>query len=644
MFYSLLARLVGRGRTTVSRRAQSTKRTLSKDCIGLTLECLEDRVVPSGIQAFNFPADGSTAGGVYTYQAAGNNLGFIRINQANASVLATNDGIGHTEIAAAFPGYGTMVYSNLTDMWTPLNSAAATALAVDGNGDVFASFSAPYNIIMEYKGNGLGVTMTNGSVINNANATSLAVDGADDLFAAFPSYGVMEHASIYAGTSGWTSLAGNTNGATVVAVNSPVGTYPGISGIPYGLTVAAMMPGFGVELYTAATGQWVLINPNVATALAVDAGGDVYGAFTGMGLVEFSATLGTSVTLDSSNVSGLAMDSFDNYVFVQYPGYGLFQYAAGTNLVTMVTLDNLTDLSDGVGILPGSGVYQYSLTGGWTLLGAGNYTNLATGPNNEVVAESPGNGVFLYTNSTGWTQVNPADADALAIDISGDVFASFAGPYNCVLEYNGYSNGIVSTKPGVINQANATDLTVDTAGNLYGAFPGYGVLEYAHGGTMWTLLNSANASLLSAYGNGEVVAEFPGYGLQEYTSSSGWSVLSSGDASAVTFDNYGDVIAQFPQYLVNYQAPATQPIYPVVVPPDSILVSPVVTYTVTAESPAVMGGVVVATPNGAAALILHRDSSGNVFAAFPGVSGAYYQFIGYFTLATGAEGDASAVG
>ena len=344
-----------------------------------------------GNAAVNSPAPGD---GVYVFRS---NSGFQEINGANATVLAIYPtGVTTYVVAGSFPGHGVFVYNSTTAAWTQLNTSTAAALAVDANGDVFASYSS-FNQVIEYQAG----SYNNPILIRTAAATSLAVDNNDDLFAAF-SNGVMEYPAGSTGTTGWRLLNQNGIGAGVVAVNGS------------GATLAATFPGYGTFVTTVNTSApyfstFTQINPvgasvSAATAseLAVDSNGDVIASFpniSNQGLQEimpsspgtYSPSSWTVVNVTAA--TGLALDTVGD-LYAEFPGFGVFDYLPQTTGQQPYNGGNV-------------GVTFKQLT-------LANVSMAQEDNAGALVAATPSQGLWEFTFATGWVRIKNAATTIMA--------------------------------------------------------------------------------------------------------------------------------------------------------------------------------------------------------------------------------------
>ncbi len=121
---------------------------------------------------FNFPLSGPSGvnvGGIYGYRAG---TGFQQLNTANATLLAIN---ANGDIAAQFGSSGGVWrYTEATETWTELTPANAALLAIDGNGNVYADLRQAGAGLYEL------TSPTNNKQLTPVDPNSLAVDAAGD--------------------------------------------------------------------------------------------------------------------------------------------------------------------------------------------------------------------------------------------------------------------------------------------------------------------------------------------------------------------------------------------------------------------------------------------------------------------------------
>ncbi|HVS38452.1 MAG TPA: hypothetical protein VMS17_23035 [Gemmataceae bacterium] len=156
-----------------------------------------------------------------------------------------------------------------------------------------------------------------------------------------------------------------------------------------------------------------------------------------------------------------------------------------------------------------------------------------------LVSEITGDGVWRYSAATGWQQLTGANATEVAVDSRGDVVA----------EFNGYGLWRYEDATGwrQLTGADAALVGIADNGTVAAEFNGYGVWRFEDAAG-WQLLTGANASELSVAGAGIVAANFYGYGLWRFEDATGWQQLTGANASQIAVDANGDVAASFYGY------------------------------------------------------------------------------------------------
>ena len=231
--------------------------------------------------------------------------------------------------------------------------------------------------------------------------------------------------------------------------------------------------------------------------------------------------------------------------FGEFPGDGVWRYEAATGWQQTTPVNASILVKDGVGDafaeLPGYGIWELPAGGGsYQVLSSTDASALATDARGDLVAELPGYGVYELAANGGWQQLTSANATALSINDQGQITGLFAGTGGGVYQMNaggGWQKISPVTGSAVAAAANVTVVEL----------PGYGVWEYAASG--WQQLSSVNASVLGVDANGDVFGEFPGYGvLEQKAGTTNWKQTTPSDASTFEVDGQGNVVAEFPQY------------------------------------------------------------------------------------------------
>ncbi len=154
-----------------------------------------------------------------------------------------------------------------------------------------------------------------------------------------------------------------------------------------------------------------------------------------------------------------------------------------------------------------------------------------------VVAEIPGTGVWRHSTQNGWQQLTPANASQVAVDSRGDVVAEIPG--TGVWRYEN------ATGWQRLTTADASQVGIAGNGIVAIEIPGTGVWRFEDS-SGWQWLTPADASQISVAGNGIVAVEIPGTGVWRFEDATGWRQLTPADASQVAVDANGDVAVVIP--------------------------------------------------------------------------------------------------
>jgi hypothetical protein len=252
--------------------------------------------------------------------------------------------------------------------------------------------------------------------------------------------------------------------------------------------VTGQFGGQGVWQYNLHTGAWTQLTAANASRLASDPFGDVAAVFPGQGIWVYTAAAGWK-QLHPLDASLLAIDG-KGEVVAEFPGYGVGQFLPGTGW-RLLTAANASLLSvdangDIAAEFPDYGVWEFTASG-WKQLNGVDVTLLAMGAAGTIAADFKGYGVGLYADGS-WSIINGAQASSLAVD----------GPGNVAAEFPGYGVGQYLAGVGwrLLTAANSALLAAD-AGQVFGEFPGYGLWEFdpIRG---WFQLTGADALLFAA--------------------------------------------------------------------------------------------------------------------------------------------------
>jgi len=250
----------------------------------------------------------------------------------------------------------------------------------------------------------------------------------------------------------------------------------------------------------------------------------------GMGVIEYNRLTGAWVQLNPGNPSDVALLAADPQgdVFADYTGYGVFRYTPSLGYWQMVSGTDAVALAvdaagDVFASFNGAGVGLFRLDGYARLLTPATATLLSANANGDLVGQFPGYGVFRRPAFSGvWTNVNGTDAQAVAIDGAGDVFASFAGAGVGVFRRDGSASPLTATA--------ASALAADPSGDVTAAFPSLGLMEFAP----FAAGRSLSAGTIPSVGmdaDGDAYAELPGNGVWEFDPYQGWRRLNAGDVA-----------------------------------------------------------------------------------------------------------------
>ncbi len=250
----------------------------------------------------------------------------------------------------------------------------------------------------------------------------------------------------------------------------------------------------------------------------------------GMGVVEYNRLTGALVQLNPGNPSDVSLLAADAQgdVFADYPGYGVYRFVPAVGSWQMVNgTDAVAIATDARGDLfasfNGAGVGEFRLDGSAQLLTPKTATLLSSDAAGDLVGEFPGYGVSRRTAFSGvWVTVNGTDAEAVAIDGAGDVFASFTGA--------GIGEFRVDGTAALVTPSAASVLAADSQGDVTGSIPRQGVVEFRPFSNARSQ-SAGLASRLAMDANGDIYAELLGYGLWEFDPLTGWRQIFAADVS-----------------------------------------------------------------------------------------------------------------
>ncbi len=237
-----------------------------------------------------------SGGGVYVNTLA---AGWQQKNPVTPSLTAVN---AEGDVAVYFSGYGVYLLRHGATSFTQLTTASASALAIDGAGDVFADLAAAGGIYELF-------SPTSNKKVGPAT-TVMTVDAKGDLFADFQGYGVEE---LKAGASSYIVL--NKADANLLAADAAG-------------DLAANFTGYGVYKLAAGASQFQLLNAANASQLAIDGNGDVYVEYSGYNGVYRYTSPSSFTEITTANVSLLTQDQAGD-VFADFANYGFYRYTTG---------------------------------------------------------------------------------------------------------------------------------------------------------------------------------------------------------------------------------------------------------------------------------------------------------------------------
>jgi hypothetical protein len=263
-------------------------------------------------------------------------------------------------MVADFQGQGVWVYINKT--WQQLSPAEASSVALDDHGDVAAAF-----------GNGVWI--------------------------------------FYAGAADWQYLTPALPSQIDIAG----------SGIFVG-----EFPGNGVWRYGFQGKGWEQLTPANALCISVDDQGEFVGSFAANGTwilwsnyiwKQLSPAVADQITLAPSGYSlaatfpGNGTWSYEIAFSIWYPpGWHQLTPATATTMAVGYDTAVACAFANGVWLIGGT---RITYLAPWQHVGPGLPTQLGMANISDLFAEFPGSGVWEYTSSGGWLQLTPADAKLL---------------------------------------------------------------------------------------------------------------------------------------------------------------------------------------------------------------------------------------
>ncbi len=441
------------------------------------------------------------------------------------------DGSGNVFVTGRSSGdYATVAYSNAgLLLWTNryhgpgIGDDSATGLALDGSGNVYVTGSSVGSsghydyATIKYSGAGVPLWTNRYTVPGDSHATAVAVDGSGNLFVTGSSwsgrsYDCVTIAYSSAGAPLWTNrynrLGETDDQARAVAVDGSGNVFVTGSSSGSGVSGYATFAysGAGVPLWTnryTAPGNSV----DFATAVAVDGSGNVF--VTGksslssnrdpFGSSDYATIKYSSAGVplwinrydgpgnDNDEATAVAVDASGNvfvtgrsvgsgvghaYATIKYSGAGMplwtNRYSGlGDSHATAVAVDGSGNLF----------VTGYSWSGNFS-------TSVFT---DYVTIKYSGEGVPLWTNRYNGPANRDDVATAVAVDSSDNVFVTGdSSGGSATIKYSGVGAPLWTNRyPGF-----ARGLAVDSSGNVFvtgGSAGGYGTVAYSNAGVpLWT--------------------------------------------------------------------------------------------------------------------------------------------------------------
>jgi len=415
----------------------------------------------SGTSLYDYATVKYNASGVEQWVARYNGPG----NSDDSATALAVDAAGNVYVtgysggASTSSDYATVKYNaSGVEQWVarysytgPGNSAdSATALAVDAAGNVYVTGNSLSSVTFDdyatvkYNASGVEqwVARYNGPGNSDDSATALAVDAAGNVYVTGYSFGSVtssDYVTVKYNASGVEQWVARYNGprssvdrATALAVDAAGNVYVAGNSLGSGTSsdyATVKYNASGVE-------QWVARyngpgnSADSATALAVDAAGNVY-------------------------VTGYSLGSgtFDDYATVKYNASGVEQWVARYNGPR-----NSDDRATALAVDAAGNVYVTGYSGS-----AGTSYDYATVKYNT-------SGVEQWVARYNGPGTSDASATALAVDAAGNVYVTgYSGGDYATVKYN--ASGVeqwVARYNGPGNSADrATALAVDAAGNVY---------------------------------------------------------------------------------------------------------------------------------------------------------------------------------
>ncbi len=150
-----------------------------------------------------------------------------------------------------------------------------------------------------------------------------------------------------------------------------------------------------------------------------------------------------------------------------------------------------------------------------------------------VVVEVPNSGVWRYESATGWQQLTPADASEVAVDSQGNVAAEIPG-YGVWRYENAVGWQQLTPADAALIAINAGNVAVDITSN--------GVWRFENA-TGWKELSPADPIEMQMDAAGDVVEDVSGHGVWRFQDAIGWQQLSTVDVFSLAVSDSGVIAA-----------------------------------------------------------------------------------------------------
>jgi hypothetical protein len=367
-------------------------------------------VDPNGVVAAEFPGLG-----LWRHQPAS---GWQQLSATDAALVSTD---AADDVLATFPGTGLTRYSLTGTAGTSVAATSAALLATAGGvshlNDYLAEARTGAGVWRYEEPTGWAqLTIPPTLAIAGMTPTLVAVNENGDVAAVFPGEGVWR----YRDATGWAPLTLPANLAGVNATQL---------GIDAAGDVFALLPGGASDagLLEHTDAGWHQLTPLAPSALAVNANGQVVGAFFGLGVYLHNSTgwtqlTGSQATLLSMGGAGDVVGQFGSLGVYRYTDANGWQSLSLPQALAGATLSQLAVNAAGAvaGVFAGQGVYLYTSSTGWQVLPLPSPatgvepTLLAFDGLGDLVAEVPGHGLYRYRNGA-WSNVGSTTADASAL-------------------------------------------------------------------------------------------------------------------------------------------------------------------------------------------------------------------------------------